>query len=69
MARYGTATDLIRTRLAELQVAIDVAEPGTLSATSETVLMLEFYLHWLPAAEQRDWFETHGEVLRRAVFG
>jgi hypothetical protein len=64
-----SATDVIQTKLTELEAVVYAAEPGTLSADSDTVRFLEFYLHWLPVSEQRQWFVEHGEALRRAVFG
>jgi hypothetical protein len=60
---------VIQAKLAELQAAVYAAEPGTVSADSETVRLLELYLHWLSPVEQRQWFAEHGEALRRAVFG
>lgn len=35
----------------------------------DTIRLLELYLHWLSAADQRRWFAENGEALRKAVFG
>lgn len=64
-----SGTDTIRARMAELEQQVTAAEPGTVSADAEPIRLLELYLHWLPAAEQRRWFAEHGEALRKAVFG
>lgn len=64
-----STTDAIHTKLSELEATVYATDPGTMSADSETVRMLELYLHWLPTVEQRQWFAEHGEALRRAVFG
>lgn len=63
------ASDLLAQRLAEYEQQVYGAEPGTLSVDAHPIRMLELYLHWLPSAEQRRWFEQHGEALRKAVFG
>jgi hypothetical protein len=69
MATRHRTTSVIGAKLAELEAEVHNAEPGTLPVDSETVRLLELYLHWLPIAEQRQWFAEHGEALRCAVFG
>lgn len=65
----GRTDTVINRRIEELRTVIYEAEPGSIEPRSDTLLLLEFYLHWLPKRHQKRWLDKHGEALKRAVFG